>query len=71
MSAEELIFEDFASSCKEGILKDDEGWKAFYEKVEAIGPNSFARRVSMGFKSEHSKDKKKMWNTIPTLTAEE
>ena len=59
------------NSCKEGVLKDDEGWKNFCDKVEAVGPNSFARRVSMGFKTDHSKEKKKMWNTIPTLTSEE
>lgn len=64
----ELRFEDFVQSLNEGDLKDDAGWKAFYDKVEAIGPNSFSRRVSLGFKSEHSKDKKKMWNTIPSLT---
>ena len=55
-----LRFEDFVQSLNEGDLKDDAGWKAFYDKVEAIGPNSFSRRVSLGFKSEHSEDKKKM-----------
>ena len=67
----DLSFDDFSVACTTGDLKDNKGWKAFNENFEAMGPNSLARRVAKGFKTDCPKSHKKLWDFIPTLTEEE
>ena len=66
----DLSFDDFSQACTTGDLKD-EGWKAFNDNFEAMGPNSLARRVAKGFKTDTPKAHKKLWDFIPTLKEEE
>ncbi len=56
----------------DGKLKDDAIWKDFIEKLNSVGPNSLARRVSENLpKGESDAKKKNVWTNIPVLTSDE
>ena len=73
-NAENLVFEDLYDEVHgvDGKLKDDAIWKDFIEKLNAVGPNSLARRVYENLpKGESDGTKKNLWTNIPVLTSDE
>jgi hypothetical protein len=72
--AEHLAFEDLYDEVHGvyGKLKDDDVWKDFIEKLNAVGPNSLARRVYENLpKGESDGNKKNLWTNIPVRTFDE